>query len=94
LNWKKGHQEMEARKKSSTDHILDCNPSAGSLLGPNRVEAVPHAKSKEPDDGTGSGQVKHVGNEQPVQEDEASGIVVLLDHGPDRDRPGNEEEHA
>ena len=83
---------MGAWKRLSTDHILDCNLDVGRLLSPNRAEAVPHAKSKEPDDGAGSGQVKHVGDEQPVQEDEASGDVILLDHGPDRDCPGNEEE--
>jgi len=71
---------------------LDCDPGAGSLLRPNRTEVVPHAESKEPDEGAGNGQVNHVGDKQPIQEDETSGDVVLLDHGPDRERPGNEEE--
>lgn len=76
---------------TTVEHILDCNPGAGSLLRPDRAEVVPLAKSKKPDDGAGNGQVKHVADEQPVEEGEASGDVVPLDHGPDGDRPGNKE---
>ena len=82
---------MTTRKKVVTDHILDCNPGAGSLFRPNRVEIFPQAKSEKPDECAGDSQVNHVGYEQPVQENEASGDVVLLDHGPDRERPGNQE---
>ena len=85
---------MTTRRKVSTDHILDCNPGAGSLFGPNRAEVIPQAKSEEPDDCPGNSQVSHVGNEQPVQESEAPGDVVPLDHGPNREGPGNEEEQT
>ena len=58
------------------------------------MEVVPYAKCKKPDDGTGNGQVDHGDYEQPIQEHEANGNVVLLNHGPDRERPGNEKEYA
>ena len=85
---------MATRKRTSTDHILECNPGAGSLLRPNLVEVGPKAKSEEPDNGSCPSQVRHVGDEQPIQKDEGSGDVVLLDHGPDRDYPGNEEDET
>ena len=52
------------------------------------MEGIPHTKSKEPNNGPGPGQVEHVGDEQPIEEDKAPGDVILLDHGPDRDNPG------
>lgn len=55
------------------------------------MEVCPQAKGEEPDECAGDGQINHVANEQPVQENEASGNVVLLDHGTDRERPGSEE---
>lgn len=58
------------------------------------MEVFPETKSEEPDECAGNGQVNHVGDEQPVQESEAAGDVILLDHGPDRERPGNEEEET
>lgn len=58
------------------------------------MEVCPQAKSEEPDECTGNGQVDHVGDEQPIQENKASGDMALLDHGPDRERPGNEEENT
>jgi len=85
---------MITQKRLSTDHILDCDPGARSLLRPNRAEVVPLAKSKEPDVGASNGQVNHIADEQPVQEDEAACDVVSLDHGPDGDRPGNEEKNT
>ena len=85
---------MATWNRLPTDHILDCNPGGRSLFGPNRTEVVPDTKGEEPDDGASSGQIKHITDEQPVQEDEASGDVVPLDHGSDRDYPGNEEEET
>lgn len=82
---------MEARRRLSTDHVLDFDPGVGSLLGPNLVEVGPDAESKEPDDGTGGGQIDHVGDEYPVEQEKATGNVVLLNHGTDRESPGYEE---
>jgi len=76
---------------TTLEHILDFNPSDGTLLRPNCVEVDPLAKSEEPDEGAGNGQVNHVTDEQPVQEDKASGDMVSLNNGSDGDRPGNEE---
>jgi hypothetical protein len=47
------------------------------------MEVYPQAKSEEPDECAGNGQINHVGDEQPVQENEATGNVIPLDHGPD-----------
>ena len=83
---------MATGKSGSTNHVLDCNAGTGGLLRPNRVEGVSHTESKEPDDGPSPGQIEHISDEQPIQEDKAAGDVVPLDHGPDRDHPSNEEE--
>jgi len=88
------HEIRSVEVTTTLEHILDCNPGTGSLLRENRVEVCPQAKSKEPDVCAGDSQINHVGDEQPVQENEATGNVVPLDHGPDRERPGNEEEHG
>jgi len=85
---------MATGEMASTDHVLDRNPGGGGLLRPNCAEGVPHAESKEPDDGPSPGQIEHIGDEQPIQEDKAASDVILLDHGPDRDHPGNEEEEG
>jgi hypothetical protein len=58
------------------------------------VEVVSYAESEEPDDGAGNSQVDHGNDEQPVEKHEANGNVVPLNHGSDRECPGNEEEHA
>jgi len=79
---------------TALEHILDCNPSAGSLLRPAGVEVVSQPESKEPDDRTCSSQIDHSNYEQPVEEHEATGDVVPLNHGSDRERPGNEKEYG
>jgi hypothetical protein len=88
------HKVRSVEITATLEHILDCNPGTGNLLGENRMEVYPQAKSEEPDECAGNGQINHVGDEQPVQENEATGNVIPLDHGPDRERPGYEEEHA
>jgi hypothetical protein len=58
------------------------------------VEIVPYTKGEEPDDGTSSGQIEHGDDEHPVQKGETYGNMILLNHGSDRECPGNEEECA
>jgi len=88
------HKIRSVEVTAALEHILYCNPGTGSLLRENRVEICPEAKSEEPDECAGNGQINHVGDEQPVQENKTTGNVVLLDHGPNRERPGNEEEQT
>lgn len=76
------------------EHVLNCNPGAGGLLSPSGVEVVPHAKSKEPNYGAGSSQIEHSNDKHPVEENEAYGNMVFLNHGSNRECPGNEEEYA
>ena len=47
------------------------------------MEVCPQAKSEEPNECACNGQIDHGSDEQPVQENEATGNVILLDHGPD-----------
>lgn len=58
------------------------------------MEVVSYAKGEEPDDGAGNSQIDHGNDKQPVEEYEADGDVVPLNHGSDRERPGDEEEDA